>query len=211
MLTTDSPPTQPPGAYLRSKADSEMVARGYQDSGAPVVITYPGSVWGPEDPHLGESCQIARAVLRRCWSVVPVGGIPISDVRDVARLHVAVLESGRGPRRYMCPSQSISIADLVRTVSRVTGRWLPSVELPAAFLRLPVRGVDALQHISPIRIPVNYQAVYVAALNHTIDDSPARTEFGIVPKPIEELVADTIRWMYSASHLSRRLAGGLAV
>ena len=59
-LTPDSPATRPPGAYFCSKADSDLVARSFQESGAPVVITYPGSVWGPHDPHLGESTQIAR-------------------------------------------------------------------------------------------------------------------------------------------------------
>jgi len=210
VLTADSPPTQPPGAYLRSKALSESVARRYQEDGAPVVITYPGSVWGPQDPHLGESCQIVKAMLRRFWMTVPAGGIPISDVRDVAKLHAAVLEAGRGPRRYMCPSQSISIADLVKTAARLTGRWLPCAELPGVMLKLPMRAVDALQHVSPVRIPVNYQAVHVGDLNHTLDDSPARTEFGIDPRPLEDVIADTIRWMYSGNHLSKRLAGRLA-
>ncbi len=35
MLTTDSPVTRPGGAYRRSKAESEQVARRYQDQGAP--------------------------------------------------------------------------------------------------------------------------------------------------------------------------------
>ena len=39
LLTPDSLPTRPPGAYLRSKADSDLVAREYRRSGAPVVIT----------------------------------------------------------------------------------------------------------------------------------------------------------------------------
>jgi dihydroflavonol-4-reductase len=40
VLTTDSPVTRPGGAYCRSKAESEQIARRYQDQGAPVVIVY---------------------------------------------------------------------------------------------------------------------------------------------------------------------------
>ena len=210
VLTPDSAPTTPSGPYNRSKADSERVARRYQDNGAPVVITCPESVWGPNDPHLGESCQIAKAILRRFWTTVPVGGVPISDVRDVAKLHAAVLEKGRGARRYIAPAQNASIKSLVNTVSQVTGRWLPCVPVPGWTLRWPMRAVDAVRLISPIRMPVNFQAVYIGALNHKSDDSLTRREFGLAPNPIDQTLADTIRWMYEGNHLSRKLAGLLA-
>ncbi len=210
ILTADSVPTAPPGAYYISKADSDRVARGYQENGAPVVITYPGSVWGPNDPHLGESCQNAKAILQYFWTTVPIGGVPISDVRNVAKLHAAVLEKGRGPRRYFAPSQNVSTKSLVRTLSQVTGRWLPCMALPGWTLMWPMRAVDSVQLISPIRMPWNFQAVYVGALNHKADDSLTRGEFGIETIPIDQSVADTIRWMYEGNHLSKKLAGHLA-
>ena len=54
VLTPDSPVKRPRGTYSRSKAESERIARGYQEQGAPVVIVYPGGVIGPDDPYLGE-------------------------------------------------------------------------------------------------------------------------------------------------------------
>ncbi len=187
VLTPDSVPTTPPGAYYRSKADSDRVARGYQENGAPVVIAYPGSVWGPNDPHLGESCQNAKAILQYFWTTVPIGGVPISDVRNVAKLHASVLEKGRGPRRYFAPSQNASTKSLVRTLSQVTGRWLPCMALPGWTLKWPMRVVDRVQLISPIRMPFNFQAVYVGALNHKTDDSLTRGEFGIEPTQLLNL------------------------
>ena len=55
VLTPDSPVKRPRGTYSRSKAESERIARGYQEQGAPVVIVYPGGVIGPDDPYLGDS------------------------------------------------------------------------------------------------------------------------------------------------------------
>ena len=210
VLTPDSLPTYPKAVYPRSKADSDRVARRYQEKGAPVVITYPGTVWGPNDPYLGESCEIVKNVLRRFLTFIPTGGVPNSDVRDVAKLHAAVLEKGRGPRRYSSPSQNTSIKDLVKTISQVTGRWLPSVAVPGWMLEWPMRMVDNIQLISPVRMPFNFQATYIAALDHTVDDSLTRTEFGIEAKSLEESLTDTIRWMYENNHLSKRLAGNLA-
>jgi uncharacterized protein YbjT (DUF2867 family) len=100
-LTPDSPAGHPPGPYLRSKTDAERVARRYQQAGAPVVITYPGGVYGPHDPYLGDGLRQLRNILKGRYPLVPSGGLPIVDVRDVAAVHAAVLEPGRGPRRYL--------------------------------------------------------------------------------------------------------------
>ena len=75
VLTPSSEPGTPNGTYCKSKADSDIVARNFQNKGAPVVISYPGSVWGPNDPHFGESCQMMVSVLKRLWSVTPQGGV----------------------------------------------------------------------------------------------------------------------------------------
>ena len=63
-LTADSAVGSPTPAYSRSKAIAERVARRFQAEGAPVVIIYPGSVWGPHDPYLERSTKLARAALQ---------------------------------------------------------------------------------------------------------------------------------------------------
>lgn len=60
-LDGDSPVGAPPVPYAASKAASERIARDLQERGAPVAITYPGMVWGPHDPHLGETSQVAHS------------------------------------------------------------------------------------------------------------------------------------------------------
>jgi NAD(P)H-binding len=63
-LIPDSPAGIPLGPYLGSKAEAERVARRYREAGAPVVITYPGGVLGPHDPHLGAGLRRLRNLLR---------------------------------------------------------------------------------------------------------------------------------------------------
>src|SRR5262249_61770669 len=84
VLTPDSPVTRPPWAYCRSKAGAELVARGFQALGAPVVSVLPAGVWGPHDPHLGEGVMLAANVLRGRYPIVPPGGMHIPDVPDAA-------------------------------------------------------------------------------------------------------------------------------
>jgi nucleoside-diphosphate-sugar epimerase len=209
VLSPDSEPGTPPGAYFSSKASSDVIARNYQKEGAPVVITYPGSVWGPHDPHLGESCQMIDSILRRLWTITPRGVVSITDVRDLAKLHLEVIEKGRGPRRYIAPAQNITINRAMFIVSSLTGRKLPTVSLPASMLLGPMKLFDSLQRSLTFRLPVNFQEVYCVGLASSMDDAQTRREFGIIPRPLEETFADTIRWMVKNGHLSPRLAGRL--
>jgi nucleoside-diphosphate-sugar epimerase len=111
VLATESPVGRSRWPYCRSKAASELVARRYQDAGAPVVSVMPAAVWGPHDPHFGEGVTLATNVLKRRIPVVPPGGMHIADVRDVAAALAAVMEPRRGQRRYLgttsrCPTSS---------------------------------------------------------------------------------------------------------
>jgi dihydroflavonol-4-reductase len=111
VLTPDSPVGRPSGAYCQSKAESEQVARRYQEQGAPVTIVYPGGVIGPDDPYLGDS---NRVLVEGAKSGLAMrGGGPTVDVRDVAAVLAAVMESGRGPRRFMITGHYIAMPDLI--------------------------------------------------------------------------------------------------
>jgi len=210
VISPDSPVTKPPGAYFRSKADSDNVARKFQQNGAPVVITYPGSVWGPHDPHFGESCQIAQNILKGYWRISVKGSVPISDVRDVAKLHNSLLEKGKGSRRYFAPMIDTTIKDAISIFSGITERKLDTFCLPGWAILLPMKGVDFMQKILPSRLPFNYQATYSASLNHHTDDSSTRRDFGIEPRPLAETVTDQIRWMAEEGYISPYLAGNLS-
>ena len=72
-LTAGTPVGAGIGPYTRSKIAAEMVARGYQQAGSPVVITYPAVVQGPHDPHLGDSVRFVRDLLRGRLPVLPRG------------------------------------------------------------------------------------------------------------------------------------------
>src|SRR5262245_5271261 len=134
VLTTDSPVGRSKWPYCQSKAASELVARRYQDAGAPVVSVMPAAVWGPHDPHFGEGVTLATNVLKRRIPVVPPGGMHIADVRDVAATLAAVMEPGRGQRRYLVGGHYTSMPDLVRTLAELSGRRIPFVTAPPWFL-----------------------------------------------------------------------------
>ena len=139
--------------YAGSKAASEIVARGLQAEGAPVAITYPGMVWGPDDPHLGETSRLAMAALAGRLPALPPGIAPISDVRDVAAVHAALMAPGRGGRRDVASGENLPIVEIVRTAVRVTGRRLPVVAVPAGAAAVAGRLGQALGRIGLDLLP----------------------------------------------------------
>lgn len=206
-------PASPVGAakavYSRSKADSDLVARRHQEDGAPIVISYPGGVVGPRDPHFTDTNRSIASILRNRIPFQIQGRLPLADVRYVASGHVAMMKSGRGPRRYMLGGHSTSWRDIRTVLRHLTGRRLPAMPTPGFFALGAGRAADWLQRLIPRRLPFSYESTWIVLNGPTIDDSSTRQDFGLAPPPIEKTLAETIRWMAGAGRLPPKSAGKL--
>jgi dihydroflavonol-4-reductase len=210
VLTASSQVKQSSWPYCRSKADSELVARRYQRDGAPVVSVLPAALWGPYDPHFGEGVTRAANVLKRRYPIVMRGGMHIADVRDVAAVLAAVMTRGRGPRSYMVAGEYISLLDLIRTLSDLTGRRLPFVTMPAWFLAGFGRAADVVQRRVKARLPWDAEGIWLMNCAARCDDSETRRELTFGPRPLRDTLADTVRWLLEVGRLTEREAGRLA-
>jgi dihydroflavonol-4-reductase len=210
VLTPDSPVKQPPGAYCRSKADSELVARKFQALGAPVVSVLPAGMWGPHDPHLGEGVTLAANVLRNRYPVVMAGGMHIADVRDAAAALAAVMQPGRGPRSYMVTGHYVTMPDIIGTLGDLTGRRIRFVTFPAGFLAAFGRAADLVQRRLRTRLPWSAESIWIVNCDARCDDSKTRDELQLEPRPLRETFVDTVHWLVEAGHLTPRQAGRLA-
>ena len=208
--TPDSPLSTVNGVYIRSKADSEAVARELQEQGAPVVIVQPGAVLGPYDPHLSDQMRRLADVLRGRYPMWPSGGFHAVDVRDVAGVHAAVMSPGLGPRRYAVPGHRLDGPTLFGALRSLTGRRLPYMRVPARALLPVTRMASAAQRVLPFRVPAEYEGALVCYHDTVIDDSWARDGLGVAPRPLEETLGDAVRWLNHAGHISARQAGKIA-
>jgi dihydroflavonol-4-reductase len=196
-----APVGRPRETYQASKAAAELIARGYQARGAPVVITYPPAMLGPHDPRLGEQTTLMRNLLRGRLPVWPRGGFPLGDVRDTANAHAAALEHADRPARLFMPGRWVSTKDLVAAVRAATGRRLPALFSPAPLL-LPFGWLaSALQRVLPWRLPVDYGGIYTCAYAVPVRDG----ETGA--RPLQDTIRDSVRWLHANGHLSARQAG----
>lgn len=198
-LGPDSPPGNDPEPYARSKTTQEREARQLQDRGAPVVIVYPGAVFGPCDPYEGESTRGIRNVIRGRQVFVTRGQFPLVDVRDVAAVLDAVFDRGRGPRRYVAVGHVVPISEVFEAICTIAGVRRPVVALPDRLTLMVGRLADRLQqHVRP-RLPISYEMALHAILEYEIDSSRTREELGIVFRPWQETLRDHIEWLTGAA------------
>lgn len=190
--------------YTKSKIDSEKVARRLQDAGSPVVTVYPGGVLGPHDPYRGDQVERLRWVVRGRFPLWPKGGMHYVDVRDVA----AVLEPGRGPRRYVVPGHHVDGDLLYGTLREITGRRYPHLVLSSAMLTPGTRLIEAVQRRLPSRwyYPADREGPEVIFRDTRLDDSAARKDLGIEPRAFRDTLDDTISWLVASGRLPARYA-----
>ncbi|MBY5162184.1 NAD-dependent epimerase/dehydratase family protein [Salsipaludibacter albus] len=196
VLTTETAPGDAPFPYAGSKARQEAYARTLQDHGHPVVITNPGGVWGPHDPHEGESHLLARACMRGLMSMLPRGtGIALVDVRDVAAAHAALVEPGRGPRRYVLAPYCPSLPELVDAVTTAAGRPRRTMAVPAPVATAATRLAGMARARFGWDLGGGPEGLWVSLQRACGDSSAAEEDLGITWRPFEECVADTVAWM----------------
>jgi nucleoside-diphosphate-sugar epimerase len=210
VLRADGPVHEGGTPYARSKADAERFARTLQADGSPVTIVYPGGVWGPSAPTVGD--QLLALLMLARYGVVPdsSGGIPVVDVRDVAATLVAALRPGQGPRRYMLGGTLLSMGELRRLLEEATGRRFLSVPAPGWLLRRAGQFGDLVRSVVSVEFPMTHEAMVILTKMVPSDDEPTLDALGLRLRPVEETLEDTLRWLADAGHLDARHVGRLA-
>lgn len=201
VIREDGPVGSGAPPYATSKQEQERYARQLQAAGAPVVITYPGSVWGPHDPYDGESTMVARNFKRGMVPFVPFGRLPVVDVRDVAAAHARVLEPGKGPRRYVLGGEAVQLNRLVKGVCSEAGVRRLRIPIPRAAAYMGGRLTAPLQRVVPFRLPIDPSSTWVVRCNARADNSRAEQELGVTFRPLEETLRDQVAWQKAAGRL----------
>lgn len=190
--------------YLRSKQHGELAVRRLQEEGAPILVTYPGGVFAPDDPKLSEANRALLAFLR----VVPqtTSGMQFVDGRDLARAHVRLLERTppRDPTlgRYIVGGHFVRWAEIHALLERVTGARIFAPWSPGWLLRAMGVAMDGVRRFRPIEFPMTRESMAIATRWAPASSARVVEATGVVFRPPEETVRDTLRWLAAAGHVS---------
>jgi dihydroflavonol-4-reductase len=187
------------GPYPRAKTRAERRAVELaQELGLELVAVNPSGVLGPGFHRHTPSTSPVRACLLGELPFAPPFRGGYVDVRDVAMGHALAMANPSATGRYVLNTRCLDIIELCRLVkeqdakARVPMGVLPKWMLPMA------RGFDALM-ASTKGAPRQLSAEMTEEFSdRTVEFSAnrAQSELGWKPRPIEETLGDTIRWIH---------------
>lgn len=195
-------------AYGRSKAAVERYARGLQDDGAPVIITYPGMVLGPgAGKQFGEVADGVEKILKTRMVPGTDASWLVIDVRDLAEIHAKILTADGASPRYMAGGRHIDAAAIHAIFSRATGRTMLRLPVPGVLLRLTGSAVDTVCRVVPVTSVLTRAAMDYYTRMPASDDRPVHTELGIEYRDLDVTFADCIADLQRCGRVSHSQAG----
>ena len=168
----DWPPLTP---YVISKTEAEQAAWDAAVVGGfkhRLTVVNPSLVLGPPlDDDFGASLSIVQLLLRGAYPAVPPVSFPMVDVRDVAALHVAALETPEtGGRRLIASADTLPLkdmADILREAFPHRAKKIPSAALPAWCVRLLALADRNIASVIPdLGVAPQAQTAYATALTN---------------------------------------------
>jgi nucleoside-diphosphate-sugar epimerase len=189
-------------AYAASKVAAERHVRALQQAGAPIAITYPPGVIGPDDPGLSEGVK-GVAMLLRDGVAITSSGIQTVDVRDLAAVHVALVERKPAPGRFVTAAEYLPWAEFAERLDQAAGVRIRRFEVPGEAIRLAGRVGDQLRRYVGMEIDpiVSREASRFATQWVALDASRTTKELGVTFRPALESLSDTVRWLAQAGHV----------
>lgn len=207
-LDEHSPPGSGATGYGRSKVACEKYVRQLQGEGAPIYITYPATVIGPDDPGLTEAHAGLKTYLSKFVPLMPSGNQYV-DVRDIAQVHLGLLERRAPAGRYTLGGHYVPWVELGELLRGVTGRKPLEIPLDARMMRLAGRLCDRIGRYASLELPLTAEGIAYATQWVPLDNSKVERELCFQFRPVEASFTDSIRWLYQAGHITRRQAGAV--
>jgi dihydroflavonol-4-reductase len=171
--------------YDETKYLAHVAAEARIETGAPIVIAQPGTVYGAGD-HSGIGAQLKAAYDGTAGFIAfPSTGISPTHVDDIAGGIVAAFDRGRLGEAYILTATNTRLGEAMRIAARLAGRKPPRLSIPNAVLRLGSR--LAPNGGAMFGVGANLREVVSSADGVTYWGSSAKAvaELGFVPRSLE--------------------------
>lgn len=196
-------------AYAQSKAQAEHEIRRMQEEGAPIRVSYPTGIIGPDDPGLSDA-NAAVCIFFKQTGVNTSSGFQIVDVRDLAELHLKMLELPEGWARYAAAGPMLEWPETYRVLDEITDTRLRRFSVSGPVFRAMGTIGDWIKRVYDFEFPLTRDAMEYATQWPGCSGEQTTRELGVEFRDARETYTDTVRWMYQAGHLTAKHVGLLA-
>ena len=191
-------------AYDRSKAEGERAVMEAAQHGMDAIVLSPTAIIGPADPEPGLTGQAVLQLLNHKIPALVPGGYNWIDVRDVVSTAISAIEKARSGQKYLVAGKWHSVKELSACISKNSGIKTVQTVLPfwSAKLGLPfITGYSKLTGSEPLYTKESLEII--AKGSRHIDNSKARLELGLDPRPLDETIRDLFIWFKENNYLNK--------
>ncbi|HNY41592.1 MAG TPA: NAD-dependent epimerase/dehydratase family protein [Bryobacteraceae bacterium] len=182
------------GSYKRSKFLAEREAIACAGRGLPVVIVNPTAPVGSHDVKPTPTGKTVLDFMRGRMPAYLDTGLNVVDARETAEGHWLACEKGRVGERYILGGENLTLNEIFRKLSAITGRPAPKVRIPwvVAYGAGVVSTGVANMTGTPPRAPLD--AVRMARKKMWVSVEKARRELGFNASPAEKGLRNAVDW-----------------
>lgn len=185
--------------YEKSKVATDKIALQAVSVGVPIVLLYPGVIYGPGKVTAGN--VVAKMLVERFSGRLPgyIGKgndkFSFSHVDDVVEGHIAAMKKGQIGERYLLTGENASFNQVFDITAVITNTRKPMVSIPLCVIEaygwlliLISRITGKLPFISPPTVHV---------LRHRWEYSceKAKAELDYKPRSLREGLAEVLLWL----------------
>jgi dihydroflavonol-4-reductase len=182
------------GAYKRSKFLAEQVALEFAGAGFPVVIVNPTAPVGDHDFRPTPTGRIVVDFLKGKMPAYVDTGLNVVDAGDTAEGHLLACEHGRPGERYILGSENLTLAEILRKLSVISGRPAPQVQIPWAVAYGFGVLSTAWANLSGQEPRAPLDAVKMARKKMWVSHAKAGTELGFRPGVADGALRRAVGW-----------------
>jgi dihydroflavonol-4-reductase len=195
------------GNYKQTKYVAEHEVLRLAAQGARVVLVLPTMPHGPYDHRPTPSGKVVLDYLNGRMPGYVDTAMNVAHVDDLAAGHLLALERGRQGRSYICGGDNITMAELLRMLSDVTGLPKADRRFPAIFPQIAGYLSSFIEGDVLGREPrVSLEAAQMASTAMTFNDEKARSELGYSSRPAAQALFDSAKWFVDNGYVNSERA-----
>lgn len=179
--------------YFETKRISEERVREAARQDIDAVILNPSTIYGPGDATKG-SRKTQIKVAQGRFPFYTSGGASIISVEDAVAGILAGWKKGRTGERYILSGENLLVRELFATIASIAGVPAPRFELPRSVL-FTLGTLGDWKSALGLSSSLSVENAWVATMYHWFDNSKAKRELGLNPKPARYALEASVNWM----------------
>ncbi|MCM2281567.1 MAG: NAD-dependent epimerase/dehydratase family protein [Bdellovibrionaceae bacterium] len=190
------------GYFETKHAAENLVREAAQQGRVDAVMINPSTIYGAGDAKKG-SRTIQLKVAQGRFPFYTSGGVNVVAVEDVVDAILTAWFKARTGERYIISGENLLIRDLFSIIAEEAGVAPPNIRIPNVVLHTVGHFGDFLEKLGR-KGPISSENAWTSTLFHWFDNSKAKHELGLNPRPAREAIAKSVHWIKEQGWLNPR-------